>query len=165
MMRLSARRAVLAALVLLPACGSSSSPSATPTPTPTPTPAATPTPVPTPRAFSCPLPALTDDHRPCPKPGAQLASYVNIAIDNVIRDRPELFDLTDTLGGALKVKDRQRYIDAVILAIHAQGVCAKDDNEEIALKTSNDFNEQFNIWTSGGYTRRAYITTCFPARF
>ena len=51
-------------------------------------------------------------------------------------------------------------------AINAQGgVCAKDDNEEVALKVSNDFNEQFNIWTSSGYTRRAYITTCFPAQF
>ena len=28
-----------------------------------------------------------------------------------------------------------------------------------------DFNEQFNIWTSAGYTRRSYITTCFPAQF
>jgi hypothetical protein len=37
--------------------------------------------------------------------------------------------------------------------------------EEIALKNTNAFNEQYNIWTSGGYTRRAYITTCFPARF
>jgi len=33
------------------------------------------------------------------------------------------------------------------------------------VKVSNDFNEQFNIWTSAGYTRRSYITTCFPAQF
>jgi hypothetical protein len=40
-----------------------------------------------------------------------------------------------------------------------------DGNEEIALKNTNDFNEQYNIWTSGGYVRRSYITTCFPAQF
>jgi hypothetical protein len=164
-MRPSVRRAVLAAVVLLPACGSSNSPSATPTPAPTPTPVATPTPAPTPQAFSCPLPTLTDDGTQCPKLTSQLSTHVNIAVDNVIRDQPELFDFSDTLGGAVKVRDRRKYVDAVIKAIHAQGVCAKDDNEEIALKTTNDFNEQFNIWTSGGYTRRAYITTCLPARF
>jgi len=50
--------------------------------------------------------------------------------------------------------------------INAQGgVCGRDDNEEVAVKVTNDFNEQFNIWTSSGYTRRSYITTCFPAQF
>jgi hypothetical protein len=52
-----------------------------------------------------------------------------------------------------------------VAAIQAQGICAKDDNEEIAVKNSNAFNEQYNIWTSGGYVRRSYITTCFPAQF
>src|SRR5687767_6371160 len=157
------RHAATLATVLLAACSSSTpAPTAVSSPVPSPTPA----PSPTPRAFVCPLPALTDDHRPCPQLSPQLQDHVNVAIDNVIRARPELFDLNDSLGGtSVKVRDRQRYVDAVIAAIHAQGVCAKDDNEEIALKTSNDFNEQFNIWTSGGYTRRAYITTCFPARF
>src|SRR5258708_3624999 len=62
--------------------------------------------------------------------------------------------------------DRQKYQTAVVAAINAQGgICAKDDNEEVAAKMSNDFNEQFNIWTSAGYTRRSYITTCFPAQF
>jgi hypothetical protein len=53
-----------------------------------------------------------------------------------------------------------------VAAINAQGgVCAIDNNEEVAVKVNNDFNEQFNIWTSAGYTRRSYITTCFPAQF
>jgi hypothetical protein len=30
-------------------------------------------------------------------------------------------------------------------------------------KTSNDFNEQWNIWTSGGYVMRKIVTTCIPA--
>jgi len=56
--------------------------------------------------------------------------------------------------------------DIVQPEINTQGgVCAANNNEEIQVKVSNDFNEQFNIWTSAGYTRRSYISTCFPAQF
>ncbi|PYP99022.1 MAG: hypothetical protein DMF82_26000, partial [Acidobacteria bacterium] len=68
-----------------------------------------------------------------------------------------------------RVLDRSKYVKAVVEAIHAQGVCSVEEFEEIAVKTSNDFNEQYNIWVStGGYIRKgpgAYITTCFPAQF
>jgi hypothetical protein len=147
------------------ACGSSAR---TPTAaaTPTPAPAATPAPASAPQAFSCFLPAMKDLHNQCPKPGSQLVDHVNSAIDTVIQKQPELFDFTDTLGGSPKVLDRQKYQTAVVAAINAQGgICAKDDNEEVAVKVTNDYNEQFNIWTSSGYTRRSYITTCFPAQF
>jgi len=69
----------------------------------------------------------------------------------------------------LAAMPRSRYVKAVVEAIHAQGVCAVEEFEEIAVKTSNDFNEQYNIWVStGGYIRKgpgAYITTRFPAQF
>ncbi len=147
------------------ACGSASrTPTAAATPAPVATPA--PTPAATPQAFSCHLPAMVDLHNHCPKLDSQLLSYVNNAIDTVQQKRPELFDFTDARGESVKVLDRQKYQTAVVAAINAQGgVCAKDDNEEVAVKVSNDFNEQFNIWTSAGYTRRSYITTCFPAQF
>ena len=157
------RAALIAALPLLSACGSS-----TPTPVTvaSPTPAPTPTPSATPRAFACPLPARPDTGITCPKLTPVLSGFVNTAIENVVAQQPQLFDFNDNLGaGSWKVRDRQRYVDAVIAAIHAQGVCAEDDNEEIQLKTTNDFNEQYNIWTSGGYVRRSYITTCVPAQF
>jgi hypothetical protein len=160
----SLRRAVvIAVLPLVPACGSS-----TPTPVTvaSPTPAPTPAPSPTPRAFACPLPARPDTGINCPKLTPLLSGFVNTAIENVAAQQPQLFDFSDNLGeGSWKVRDRQRYVDAVVAAIHAQGVCAEDDNEEIQLKTTNDFNEQYNIWTSGGYVRRSYITTCVPAQF
>jgi hypothetical protein len=147
------------------ACGSDS-----PTPTAVATPArvATPTPAPaaTPQAFSCHLPVMADLHNHCPKLESQLLGYVNNAVDTVQQKRPELFDFTDVRGESIRVLDRQKYQTAVVAAINAQGgVCAADNNEEIQVKVSNDFNEQFNIWTSAGYTRRAYITTCFPAQF
>lgn len=156
------RTSIVACALFLAACGSPSAPTAAPTPAPTPAPV----PSATPRAFSCPLPALSDDHRPCSRPAPQLQAYVDAAVDNVLTQQPQLFNFNDVKGGSVKVLDRQKYQTAVVAAVNALGgVCAKDDNEEIALKVSNDFNEQYNIWTSSGYTRRSHITTCFPARF
>jgi len=161
----SLRRPVLGSLVVLVAGCSGHKATPAPTPVTTPAPAAA-APSPTPRAFSCPFPALPDLHNTCPKLSPELNTYVNTAIENVIIQRPELFDFSDSLGvGSWKVKDRQKYVDAVVAAIQAQGICAKDDNEEIAVKNTNAFHEQYNIWTSGGYVRRSYITTCIPAQF
>jgi hypothetical protein len=157
---------VIASAVMGFACGSESpAPSAVATPAPvaTPTPAPTATPQ---AAFKCHLPALPDLHNHCPKLTPQLLAYVNDAVDTVQKKRPELFDFSDVRGESVRVLDRQKYQTAVVAAINAVGgVCAADNNEEIQVKVSNDFNEQFNIWTSAGYTRRSYITTCFPAQF
>jgi hypothetical protein len=162
----SRRAAVLVAVVAVAAC-SKSTPAPSAIPTPAPTPVATPAPAGTPSAsFVCPFPALPDLHNTCPKLTPELSTYVNNAVESVVAHQPQLFDFTNNLGdGSWKVLDRQKYVDAVVAAIHAQGVCAKDDNEEIAVKNSNSFHEQYNIYTSGGYVRRAYITTCLPAQF
>jgi hypothetical protein len=158
------RRASVAVLVLFAsACGKSTpAPTAVATPTPAPTPA----PAATPRAFACPFPALPDLHNTCPKLTPELSIYVNNAVEAVVAQQPQLFDFSNNLGiGSWKVLDHQKYVDAVVEAIHAQGICAKDDNEEIAVKNTNSFHEQYNIYTSGGYVRRAYVTTCIPAQF
>lgn len=147
------------------ACGSSA-PTPTAAPTPTPVVIATPVPSPTPQAFVCHLPAMVDLHNQCPKLEPRLLSYVSNAVDAVQRKKPELFNFSDVRGDSVKVLDRQKYQTAVVAEINAQGgICARDDNEEVALKVTNDYNEQYNIWTSAGYTRRSYITTCFPAQF
>jgi hypothetical protein len=162
--RLGYASCVVSAVTLV-ACGSDS-PAPTAVATPPPVATATPTPAATPQAFTCHLPAMVDLHNHCPKLESQLLSYVSNAVDTVQQKRPELFDFTDVRGESVRVMDRQKYQTAVVAAINAQGgVCAADNNEEIQVKVSNDFNEQFNIWTSAGYTRRSYITTCFPAQF
>jgi hypothetical protein len=138
----------------------------TPTAAPTPAPTATPAPAATPQAFSCPLPAMKDLHDECPKIDSKLLNYVNVAIDNILQKQPQLFDFNDARGDSVRVLDHHAYQTAVVAAINAEGgVCAADNNEEIQVKINNDFNEQFNIWTSSGYTRRSYISTCFPAQF
>jgi hypothetical protein len=151
----------------LAACSSDKTPTAS---NPAPTPTASPAPAATPQAFSCPLPAMPDLHNTCPKLTPELSEVVDKAIAQTVKDHPELFDLSDDLfNGNYRVRDRSPYVKAVVEAIHAQGVCAVEEFEEIAVKTSNAFNEQYNIWVStGGYIRSgpgAYITTCFPAQF
>ena len=149
-------------------CGSSAPP-ATSTPTPVTTPTA-PAPVPTTSTFVCPLPAQPDLHNECPKlrDGGKLQEVVSRAVDRTIQQHPEYFDLSQNRGGAVKVLDRSKYIGAVVDNVHVQGVCAVEQKEEIALKDTNAYHEQYNIWTSDGYVRLgpgAYVTTCYPAQF
>ena len=165
----AAAAVVLGAIVLV-RCGSADKSPAGSNPAPTPTPAPTPAAPATPQAFTCPLPVMPDLHNTCPKLTPQLYQIVDKAIAQTVKDHPELFDFHDDLfDGNYRVLDRSKYVKAVVEAIHAQGVCSVEEFEEIAVKTSNDFNEQYNIWVStGGYIRKgpgAYITTCFPAQF
>ena len=143
------------------ACGGSSpaAPVAPATPTP---PAPTPPP---PVGFVCPLPPSSNLANNCPKLPAKLGEYMNTALDRVLIKRPELFDFKDMAGGNPKVLDRQKYHEAVKLELEAQGVCTQIEKEEMAIKTSNAFNEQWNIWTSSGYVMRKVVTTCIPAWF
>jgi hypothetical protein len=98
-----------------------------------------------------------------------LTRQVDSAIDRTVAEHPELFNFNDERGaGGFLVLDRARYHQSVVDNLHAAGICAIIETEEIAVKTSNDFNEQYNIWVSDGHVRRgpgAHITTCFPATF
>ena len=141
------------------ACGSSTP--ATPVAPATPTPPA-PTPPP-PVGFVCPLPPSSNAANYCPKLPAKLGAQMNAALDNVLTKRPELFNFNDTVGGNPKVLDRQKYHEAVKLELEAQGVCTQIEKEEMAIKITNEYNEQWNIWTSGGYVMRKIVTTCIPA--
>jgi hypothetical protein len=160
------RSAVAVAVLTFGALSCSDAPAPVPT-TPVATPA--PTPVPSPQAFACPLPALPDLHTTCPKLTPELWQFVENAVQKTIQEHPEYFDFSDDLGGgAFRVLDRDRYIKAVVANVHAQGVCAREEVEEIQVKNSNSFHEQYNIWVSSGHVRhgpRSYITTCFPAQF
>jgi len=165
---MNARRLLLSTLVLAAAAcgggGQAQAPTAAATPTPPPAPS--PSPV---AAFSCPLPALPDLHNTCPKLTPQHWEIVEAAIQRTMQEHPELFNFNDELGGgSYRVLDHDRYINTVVDNIHKQGVCARAEVEEIQVKTTNDFNEQYNIWVSSGHVRHgpgAYITTCFPAQF
>jgi hypothetical protein len=94
---------------------------------------------------------------------------LNEAIAQVQREVPELFDFNDWQGGlSYRVLDRHRYHAEVVARLEAMGFCALWDGEEVGVKNSNDFNEQYQVMTSLEYVRwggGAYRSTCYPAWF
>jgi hypothetical protein len=159
-------RLAAAAIALSAAGCSSDAPPTAPVTTPV---TVAPAPAPTPTAFQCPLPDMPRLNIQCPRPDPVLWREVDAAIDRTVAEHPELFDLgQDKGGGSYKVLDRARYHDEVVKNLHAQNICAIVELEEIAVKTTNAYNEQYNIWVSDGFIRHgrgAHITTCFPATF
>jgi hypothetical protein len=162
---------VLAVLVsaTLVGCGGNSTPTVPPpVPTPTPVPTATPVP-PIVDNYVCPLPALPDLHTNCPVLSPHLLRHVEDAVNFAILNYPDIFDMNNTAGpGKPYVKDKNRYFAAVVKNLHDNNVCAVAEKEEIGVKTTNDYNEQYNVLTSGSYVRNGdgiYITTCLPAQF
>ena len=165
---LSAFRAVLlAAACMLLSCQHVLTP-ADPEPTPTPTPA----PTETPRISACGVGPGTGDglEEHCPRQESHFLFEVNAAIDEVVRKHPQLFDLDDVRGaGGYFVKDVDAYYRQVVAEVQARQLCATvDGGGEIAVKKTNDFNDQYHIVISDGHIRRgevSYRATCYPAWF
>jgi len=162
------------ALVLtLAACGgggggnpSGGNPVATPTPTPAPAP--TPTPAPPPGAV-CSIGVGTGDGQNCPVESPSFLPEVEAAIDKLVADEPDIFDLNNQRGaGGYFIKSLGRFYVGVITNLEAMGLCAAFDGEELQVKNSNDFNDQYDIELSTQHIRRgpsAYASTCYPAAF
>jgi len=162
--------AALLAASLLPACGGSkSSPSATTSPTPIPTAAPTPTPVPTPnlpgQASCSKLPMGTEAGVRCDMGGPTFQGEVDDAVSEVRRQQPNIFQ--ETSGGTLILSPGRFFVGA-IESLDKKGLCAGFDTEEVQVKNSNAFNDQYALRTSRGYLRTGvstYRATCSPAAF
>ena len=150
-----------------------------PVPTVTPPPAApapaNPTPnesapPPAPGGQSCPLPPGQFNEN-CTTQTQTFLARVEAAIDEVVRTDPQAFNLNRTRGGCpncYQVVDPTRYVNRVAQAVTRNGVCGFYDGEELAVKSSNQFNDQYDILTSDLYIRRqagSYRSTCRPAWF
>lgn len=173
------RSLAAAAAVLLPlfsiGCGGSSpaQPAPAPTVAPTPTPAPTPPPQPLSVIPPCPLPpsnpGLSAD---CTAPKSVLTNDVNAAIDRVLAERPDLFNLNDVDGGP-RILNLDAYMTAVVSAIGQTGLCGHIDPEgEISVKQTNAFTEHWIIASKAGYNppagnwvKRKYVGACKPAMF
>jgi len=96
---------------------------------------------------------------------------VEAAVRQIMDERPELFDFTDTATRTdwPRILDLGAYQQAVADVLVAQGFCAKDDRlEELAVKNDNSFNEQYDIQLADKYVRLGggmYRSTCYPAAF
>lgn len=142
----------------------------TPGPAPAPTPDAGPTPppeAPPPSARSCGLPPMRD-HGNCRKESPVFLNDVEKAIDQSVAEHPEYFNLKDkTCGNCYKVVNVKGYEAALVQNLGRRGLCAVA-GEEVGVKNTNTFNEQYDLLLSSLYIRRgegSYQVTCRPAAF
>jgi hypothetical protein len=146
-----------------PGGASSPPPVGTATPTPPPTPLATPD-----TLFSC---AIGDGSASssCQRENPSFLNEVNTAIDQLVQQQPQIFDLGNALGdGGYKVLSPGQYYVGVMRNLQHMGFCANFDGEEMQVKNTNEFSDQYHIMISSGYVRRgssSYRATCYPAAF
>ena len=70
--------------------------------------------------------------------------------------------------GCPRVLNTDGYWAAVTSEIQRLGYCATNDGEELAVKDTNAWNDQYDIISGDGYIRRgtgSYRSTCYPAWF
>lgn len=167
--------------VTMAGCGDGGTPTSPASPpvaaTPTPSPSATPTPTPTstPGIQSCSLPSMPECSAHEGPPGVfgccraervdVYGSQVQQAIRIVQKEHPIWFDGGDRLLG-----NPDDYVIEVAYVLQTRfGLCAKAGSpldDEVAVKGSNEFSEQYDVLYSSGYVRTdGYEVTCRPARF
>ena len=147
-------------------------PEPTPVPPP-PDPGAAPPPPPAPpppSSQSCGLPPGNGPGTDCPRQSPFFLSDLESALTQLTQEEPGIFDKSEIqgCGTCYKVVDVQRYITRMPKLMEQRGLCAMYDGEELAVKNSNSFNDQYDILTSGMYIRRdmgSYRSTCRPAWF
>ena len=131
-------------------------------------PAAFPTPIPGyPDNNGCPLPHSLE--KACSRETAVYQADVEGAIDELYKERPEIFDFSRHLPGTdwPALVDQAAYERLMIEKMQKKGYCARHD-EELAIKKDNTFNEQYDIIQGDGFVRRgagSYRSTCYPAAF
>jgi hypothetical protein len=119
---------------------------------------------------SCNLPPGNGSGEACPRQSPSFLGAVESALTQLVQEEPGVFNLNDTqgCGTCYKIVDVQRYITRMPQLMEQRGFCAMYDGEELAVKDSNSFNDQYDILTSSFYIRRdqgSYRSTCYPAWF
>lgn len=155
----------LSAAVWVGTCNKSSGPAAA-TPPET-TPPAHPPPA---GQQGCNLPPGTGSGQSCPRLTSSYLPEVERSLDRLVHRRPEIFDLQSTrgCGECYRVHDVDAYIQEMLAEVRSEGACAIWDGEELAVKRTNDFNDQYDILTFENFIRRdhgSYRATCAPAWF
>ncbi len=158
--------------IILPA----SNPAPTPLPTATappvpgtsPPPTPVPTPPPPPSGGSCSL-GPGDPNHSCSRTSNTFLADVDTAINRVVDSKPHLFDKNAKVcNTCYRIKDHDAYVAAVETEMRRMGYCVHYDGEELGVKNTNTFNDQYDISTSSGFIRRgdgSYRSTCRPAWF
>jgi hypothetical protein len=159
---------VLAASAWVGTCHRSGSPSAAPPPETPPPVAQAPPPAGPPH---CDLPPGAGSGQGCPRQISNYLPEVERSLDRLVARRPEIFDLHAFrgCGTCYRVKDVPAYIEGMLHEVRTnEGACAIWDGEELAIKRTNDFSDQYDILTFESFIRRdhgSYRATCSPAWF
>ena len=106
----------------------------------------------------------------CGKPDPLFLGDVESAIDQVMAQKPALFNFADHAPGNdwPAVTDMLAYENAVIDVLASRGYCGKFDGEEIQVKRTNEFTEHYDINYADKYIRRGpgiFRGSCYPAAF
>ena len=102
----------------------------------------------------------------CKRENDVLGEMVEMAIRDVQRQRPEIFNGDEILNEI----DEEVVVDLVARRLEQRyGLCARPGSpveDEVAVKSSNSFSEQFDIILSNHRVNVfGYTVTCRPARF
>ena len=160
--------ALFAVSVMISGCGSSTP--AAPVESPTPTPAPTPEPTPLPEvSLGCGLPPVPNPAESCPRTSESYQGIVTEALARLAAEHPGIFDFNNSRGPlGYFINDHAAYYDGVLRHIRAQGACAVFDGEEIAVKMTNEFSDQYKILISSRHVQtggKVYRATCQPPAF
>ena len=136
-----------------------------PNTSPTPTPQTTPGPSPSPGGTATPNPgtcslAPQSDGSPCRAEAPAFQAQVEAAQADVLKNRPDLFE-----GG--RVRNEDAYVQEVARVLRTRGLCAAQGGpkDEVAVKSTNEWNDQYDIVLGSGEPWTSYQVTCRPARF
>ena len=134
-------------------------PTAPPPPSSSPTPTGSVSPTPSPSSGTCNLPPMPEG-APCRAEAPSFQAQVEAAQADVLRTRPDLFS-----GGVVRSEDA--YVQEVARILRTRGLCASQGGpkDEVAVKTTNDWNDQYDIVLGSGQPWTSYQVTCRPARF
>jgi hypothetical protein len=112
----------------------------------------------------CPqLPSST--HYGCARIEPMFFETVQEAMEEVIVEKAHLFldkDRLTEIGNGLE------FYNTIVDKMRERGFCAWFDGEELAVKNTNEFNEQYHLLLSSGQVRRqgdSYRATCKPSSF
>lgn len=134
-------------------------------PPPTTPPVTTPTPQPPPGFASCSRLGAGRPQERCPLESPSFANEIEASIDDLFREKPQLFT---AVSGGVRVNSTGQFLVGMIEKLDSRGLCANFDGEEVQVKNSNSFNDQYHLITSAQLLRRGrstYRATCYPATF
>ena len=160
---------VAVGLGLSMACSGSS-----PTQPPPPSGNAGPSPSPSPSPSSNPVGSACatgkgDVDALCHRGSPSYLGAIDAAIDKLASEHPEVFRLDDTVGpGGYLVLNVDRYFAGVIANLQQAGYCAGALGEDLQVKKTDEFSEEYDILLSSFHVRRgngSYSKTCNPAAF